>query len=217
MRKGSVVLVLTVIFLTLTFIEATSAVTPTKASVYINNTDDDDLWVELSIDGIHRRGEYVSSDGKKYYGLYYLDPGIHTLGIKWRDPDLCGEWQEKTKNITVGSEFSTEIILSTVRNDEQKECILETPCKLEVYIRNEDDDNLWIDLFVDKYLKIKEVRSGSRKYYGEYILDPGVHTLKLRWLDPDDVFTMREKVSTVTLHKGEHVVVTLYTYKYLLQ
>lgn len=171
-----------------------------RATIYVENQDDDLLWVELYIDGTFRRGGYIAPGWRTYYSLYYFKLGSHPVKIRWRDPDLCDP-VEKTEEINITSPEVTEITLSTELNT--GECIRErVETSLSVFVSNEDDDDLWVDVLVDSTFKTFLIKSGATKYYGNYNLYPGSHTIRLRWLDPD-VYDMKEKTWRVDLKGGE--------------
>ncbi|MFQ5816046.1 MAG: cell wall-binding repeat-containing protein [Candidatus Hydrothermarchaeaceae archaeon] len=85
----------------------------------------------------------------------------------------------------------------------------ELGAKLEVMVVNNDNSDLYVDLYIDKYQKIQQVKSGVSLSYGVFKLDVGEHNLRIRWLDPstDEFYEKEEKV---TLSMGEEASRTLY-------
>lgn len=80
--------------------------------------------------------------------------------------------------------------------------------QVEVRVRNNLDKGVFIDLYVDEFVKIRWVEKGTLEGYGVYDVSTGKHVLKLRWLDPD-TRVMQEKSTVIELKPGEKLIKTL--------
>ncbi len=185
-----------------------------KLIVYANNSDDDALRVGLYIDGTYRRSKWIPSGSTKYISYYYVDPGEHEVKITWQDPDVCASSYEKSMMVEVEKGETKKVVISTERNTEIVTCAVKRlPCELTVQVKNLDDDDLWVDLLLDKYSKIKHIKSGLRKNYGSFRLREGEHTVQLKWYEPD-AYKMMTKTETINLEFGDEVRKTFYVDRY---
>ncbi len=82
--------------------------------------------------------------------------------------------------------------------------------KLKLYVENVDDDDLYVDAFIDKMMKAELVRENATKFFGTFNLSVGNHTIKLRWFDPT-TNEFYEKYHNITLSPGETISITLQT------
>jgi len=202
MRRGLVFALLIVLFSALSAGQV-SAASKSRVIIYANNSDDDTLKVGIYVDETYRRGKWLDSGGYRYISYYYLEPGEHEVKIVWSDPDVCESSYEKTFTFDIEKGETKRLVVSTDRNDEIVTCaVKELPCEFTVVVKNLDDDDLWIEMLLDKYSRIKEVRSGLRKSYGTYRLREGEHTVTLKWYEPD-AYTMRSKTETIDLEPGK--------------
>ena len=202
--------------------ERNSTATPTPTytanqkydvSVYVNNLDDDKLDVHLLIDGADRGYKTVSSDktslkyDKPASRDYTLDEGTHIFTIRWFDTDT-NKWYEKIEkhSITV----ATTIILQTDEHTEDEDEI-----SAQVYVKNLDDDDQTVYLYIDgDYKKYMSIASNSTGYYDKYEFEDDedtLHSFKIVWRDPgtDEEY---EKI-TRSYITGEEAV-TLYVDKH---
>ncbi len=186
-------------------------------SVNLKNPDDDSLFIRLDI----RRKGYGSAvtrflvlrPQEKKTLNFKLKKGNYTASILWADPDEAGVKIQRRK--VVLTEDSV-VNLSTYRV-EKYAGVYNPKGRISVIVENKDDDDLWVDLFLDDYAKTKYVPAGQKKFFGEFNhLPEGEHTIVLRWLDPDtyryefkDKFS--RKVYTVDLPKDGEVQITVST------
>lgn len=180
-------------------------------SISVKNNDDDALFVMLFINGDRRRGRTVAKYSTvKFLTIYTMHTGSYNVTIRWKEPDTK-EWYEKTQEVTV-AKGKNSITLET------DEVIYNyVPAKpsssIAVYIKNIDDDGLWVDVLVDSGYRLKYVKSGAKKYFGRFDkLYQGKHTVRLRWIDPD-VRGWKKKTFTVYLDRDEEAAETFYTVK----
>ena len=159
----------------------TGTLTTYTTTVYVKNIDDDKLDIHLLIDGNDEGFESISSGKTKEYDDYGLEEGIHTFTIRWFDPDT-NEWYEKTKEHAITD--VTTIVLQTDEHDEDEDKI-----SSHVYIKNLDDDDLDVYLYIDgNYRKYLSVSSDNIGDYGEYEFgkdEYALHSFKIEWFDPD--------------------------------
>ena len=82
------------------------------------------------------------------------------------------------------------------------------PTEVEVIVENLDDDDLYVDVFVNKYSKTMLVKSKGTKNYGVFKIKDKEITVKARWLDPD-LFEEKllEKTVTIKAEPGKRKVV----------
>ncbi len=193
-------------------VEYKSGGAPSYLTVQVLNVDDDDLRVQVFRNGRYWKDVYVGHESSAVIGtLYSQKPEAYELELRWRDPDTGREFHTVKRTVDFEGE-STTVTLETERNIR-----ISTPYKpnstVEVYVRNVDDDDLYVDVLVDKVYHIEKVRSGERVYYGRFTgLDSGKHTIRLRWLDPD-VKDMQEKGFVVYLEDDEVLTRTFSTDK----
>ncbi|MEE9594568.1 MAG: hypothetical protein V3V92_04135, partial [Candidatus Hydrothermarchaeales archaeon] len=82
--------------------------------------------------------------------------------------------------------------------------------ELEVIVTNDDDDDLYVDLYPGGFGLNKLVTSGGSLSFGVFELDAGEQTIRISWLDPDtDKFY--EKEEKITLSRGEETSWTINT------
>lgn len=194
--------------LVLTF-GAAYAATASKTTVYVENQDDDSLWVKFYLDGRFMTSVIAYQKSTKYVGYYQLSEGPHELKIEWKDPDTC-EWQElkETVNATGGDITAT---ISVVPNSEST-CIKAKPVtkpksygSLEISVKNNDDDNLFITLSVNGKRKKQRTLGPNTtvRFLKIYSLTPGAHEIKIRWKEPD-TREWHEKTQEVTVIEGKN-------------
>ncbi|MEA1908266.1 MAG: cohesin domain-containing protein [Euryarchaeota archaeon] len=155
-------------------------------SVYVKNLDDDSSDVHLLIDEGDRGYKTVSS-GKtspKYDKPaprdYTLEEGTHTFMIRWFDTDT-NKWYEKIEEHSITA--ATTIILQTDEHTED-----EDELSAQVYVKNLDDDDQTVYLYLDgDYKKYMSIASNSTGYYDKYEFEDDedtLHSFKIVWLDP---------------------------------
>ena len=148
-------------------------------TVYVKNIDDDKLDVHLMVDGGDEGFKSVSSGKTKEYDDYSMEEGVHTFTIRWFDTDT-DEWYEKTEEHTITD--VTTIVLLTDEHDEDEDKI-----SAHIYIKNLDDDDLNVYLYIDgNYKKYTSITSNSTSNYGEYEFEKdeeALHAFKIEWFD----------------------------------
>ncbi len=179
--------------------------------ILVKNNDDDTLFIMLFINGDRRRERTIARNSTtSFLNIFNIRPGSYNLTIRWKEPDTK-EWYESSQEVTVG-EGKNNITLETDEIIYTHE-LAKQNCSIDVYVKNVDDDDLWVDVFVDKIYRIKYVKSGRREYVGRYDrLYPGKHTVKLRWIDPD-VKGWQNIKFVVYLERGEKAAMTFDTVK----
>jgi len=195
-------------------------ISPPKKNIFrlkvdIKNRDDDGLLIRLDA----RRSSYTSTKflyvpagGSRTVNLS-LKSGEYIVSILWSDPDEAGVKRSETHIKLVED---SELKLGTYRV-EKYAGVYNPKGKISVIVENKDDDDLWVDMFLDDYSKTKYVPSGTKKFFGEYgRLEEGEHSIRLRWLDPDTYrYTFRDsytqKVNIINLGKDESKQVTVST------
>ena len=149
-------------------------------TVYVKNIDDDKLDVHLMLDGGDEGFKSVSSGRTKEYDDYSMEEGVHAFTIRWFDTDT-DEWYEKTEEHTITD--VTTIVLLTDEHDEDEDKI-----SAHIYIKNLDDDDLDVYLYIDgNYKKYMSITSNSTSDYGEYEFEKdeeALHAFKIEWFDP---------------------------------
>jgi hypothetical protein len=195
-----------ILFLTM---GAASAATSSKTTVYVENSDDDSLWVKFYLDGVFIKSATAYQKSTRYLGYYSLGEGPHELKIEWKDPDTC-EWQEKINEINATGDPITAT-LSVIPNTESS-CVKSAPVtkatsygSLEVFVRNRDDDNLFTMFFIDGERR-KERTIGpntTAKFIKIHSLRPGNYTVKIRWKEPDTKEWF-EKTREITVNEGSN-------------
>jgi hypothetical protein len=158
----------------------TGTLTMYTTTLYVKNIDDDKLDIHLLVDGNDEGFESISSGKTKEYDDYGLEDGTHTFTIRWFDPDTY-EWYEKTEEHTI-----TDVTTIILQTDEHAED--ENKMSSHVFVKNLDDDNLDVYLYVDgNYKKYLSISSGNAGDYGEYEFEKdenALHSFKIEWFDP---------------------------------
>jgi hypothetical protein len=188
---------------------AVFAVTSSKTQVYINNADDDSLWIKFYLDGGYMSSKMAFRNTTKYFAFYKLSEGPHELKIEWKDPDTC-EWQEKTEVVNATGEDITATI-SVVPNSastcKKAELAKKSTSygRLNVYVRNIDDDNLFTMLFVNKDRKKERTVAPNTtvKFIKISSLTPGSYNITIRWKEPD-TNEWFEKTKEITVTEGDN-------------
>ena len=176
-------------------------------TVYVKNLDDDKLDIHLLVDGSDEDFESVSSGKTKEYDDYSMEEGAHTFTIRWFDTDT-DEWYEKTEEHTITD--VTTIVLLTDEHAEDEDKI-----SADVYIKNLDDDDPNVYLYIDgNYKKYMSISSNSTGDYGEYEFEEDedtLHSFRIEWFDPGTGEDY-EKISRIYITSEEAV--TLYIDKH---
>lgn len=180
-----------------------------KTTVYVENLDDDNQWVMFYLDGSYLTGVIAAQNSTKYVGYYQLSEGAHELKIEWKDPDTC-EWREKTETVdATGERLTTTLSIpaSNASTCKKAEVTRKTTSygSLDIYVRNLDDDNLFIMLFVDGNRR-KERTVGPNttvQFIKIHSVTPGTHDIKIRWKEPDTKEWF-EKTQEITVVEGEN-------------
>ena len=154
----------------------------TDTYVYVKNLDDDKLTVFLFIDDDFIIDKDVSSGSTKKYSNYKLLEGLHTFKIGWYDLDT-EQWHEKTKEYSVSGETDLVVITTEEHADE------DTKILAHVYVKNLDDDDVTVYLYIDdKYKKYELVEFDDTCEFetdGYEFDEEGVRSFKIKWRDPD--------------------------------
>jgi hypothetical protein len=180
-----------------------------KVTIFVENRDDDDLFVKLFIDGVFEE-QYEISDGdnEKYCDGRRLTEGLHTFKIEWHDHDTNKDYV-KTKECSVSGEIAITLMTDEHTEDDDKL----SAC---VYVKNLDNDDLdEVYLYIDGvYRKYKSISSDSVGDYGEYEFEEdedALHLFKIEWFDPGTGVTyekiVRSYITTeeaVTLYVDKH-------------
>jgi hypothetical protein len=181
-------------------------------TVYVKNIDDDKLDIHLLVDGNDEGFESISSGKTKEFDDYGLEEGIHTFKIRWFDPDT-NEWHENTEEHTI-----TDVTTIILQTDEHAED--ENKISSHVYIKNLDDNDLDVYLYIDgNYRKYLSISSDNIGDYGEYEFEEdeeALHSFKIEWFDPgteEDYEKITRSYITseeaVTLHVDKHTEVDI--------
>ena len=200
---------------TATAIQTSTYTTKYETTVYVYNMDDDKLAVHLLINGEDRGHQDIASGGTSK--IYKQDPfgtidfkfeeGVHTFTIRWFDKDTKKGY-EKTENHRITE--ATTIILQTDEYPEDEDEISAQP-----YIKNLDDDDLSVYLYIDgDYKKYMSVASNSTGYYDKYEFEEDedtLHSFKIIWRDPG---TDEEYEKITRSHITGEEAVTLYVDKH---
>ena len=179
-----------------------------RVTIFVENRDDDDLFVELYIDNdFIDQVKIKDEDNEMYCDGRRLTEGDHIFEIKWHDHDT-GKDYKKTKDCSVSG-----ITAVTLRTDEHTED--DDKLSAQVYVKNLDDDDLDVYLYIDGvYRKYNSISSGSTDNYGEYEFEEdedALHSFRIEWLDPGTNVTY-EKI--VRSHITSEEAVTLYVDKH---
>ncbi|MEA1868924.1 MAG: cohesin domain-containing protein, partial [Euryarchaeota archaeon] len=180
-----------------------------KVTIFVENRDDDDLFVKLSIDGdFEKQYEISDGDNEKYCDGRRLSGGRHTFTIEWHDHDTNEDYVKTEEHSVSGT---TAITLMTDEHTEDDDKL-----SAHVYVKNLDDDDLDdVYLYIDEvYWKYKSISSGSVGDYGEYEFEEdenALHSFKIEWFDPGTDVThekiVRSYITTeeaVTLYVDKH-------------
>ena len=179
-----------------------------KVTIFVENHDDDDLFVKLFIDGYFKKQEEIKKDNNEtYYEGLILTEGVHTFEIRWHDHDTNEDYVKTEEHSVSGT---TAVTLTTDKHIEDDDKI-----SAHVYVKNLDDDELDVYLYIDEvYRKYKSISSASVGDYGEYEFEEdedALHTFKIEWFDPgtgeDYEKIIRSYITgeeAVTLHVDRH-------------
>ena len=153
-----------------------------KVTIFVENRDDDDLFVKLSIDGdFEKQDEISDGDNVEYCDGRRLTEGRHTFTIEWHDHDTNEDYV-KTKEYSVSGKTAVTLMTDEHTEDDDK-------LSAHVYVKNLDDDDLDdVYLYIDGvYWKYKSISSDSVGDYGEYEFEDDeeeLHSFKIEWFDP---------------------------------
>ena len=180
-----------------------------KVTIFVENRDDDDLFVKLSIDGdFEEQDEISDGDNEKYCDGRRMPEGTHTFKIEWHDHDTSKDYV-KTKECSVSGTTAVTLMTDEHTEDDDK-------LSARVYVKNLDNDDLDVYLYIDEvYKKYKKISSnGSIGDYGEYEFEEdedALHSFKIEWSDPGTDVTyekiVRSYITTeeaVTLYVDKH-------------
>ena len=179
-----------------------------KVTIFVENRDDDDLFVKLSIDGdFEKQDEISDGDNEKYCDGRRMPEGTHTFKIEWHDHDTSKDYV-KTKECSVSGTTAVTLMTDEHTEDDDK-------LSAHVHVTNLDDDDPDVYLYIDGvYRKYKSISSGSTDNYGEYEFEDdedALHSFKIEWFDPGTNETY-EKIIRSYITSEEHV--TLYVDKH---
>ena len=151
--------------------------------VYVKNLDDDRLDVYLYIDGDFRQFEdRISSGATEEFGSYKLKEGSHTFRISWFDPD-AEKWYNDTEERVIAESAAVAVVLHADEHDEDEDKI-----SAHVYVKNLDDSELDIHLYIDcDFIEYKTVQSSETGDFGEHEFEKDEdksHSFKIEWFDP---------------------------------
>jgi len=152
-----------------------------KVTIFVENHDDDDLFVKLFIDGDFKKQEEIKKDNNEtYYEGLILTEGVHTFEIRWHDHGTNKEYVKTEEHSVSGT---TAVTLMTDKHTEDDDKL-----SAHVHVKNLDDDDLDVYLYIDEvYRKYKSISSGSVGDYGEYEFEEDeetLHSFKIEWFDP---------------------------------
>ncbi|MEA1907055.1 MAG: cohesin domain-containing protein [Euryarchaeota archaeon] len=180
-----------------------------KVTIFVENRDDDDLFVKLSIDGDFLEQEEIKDgDNKRYYEGRRMPEGVHIFKIEWHDHDT-GKDYVKTKECSVSGITAVTLMTDEHTEDDDK-------LSARVYVKNLDDDVLnEVYLYIDgEYRKYKSISSGSIVEYDEYEFEKdedALHSFRIEWFDPGTNVTYEKIVRSyitgeeaVTLYVDRH-------------
>ncbi len=144
-------------------------------------------------------------------GAEYRAPIIYVTSS--RIPDAAREFLAENKITSTGKQ--TRIVLVEVSSSLESEIknitfVEKNTAELEVIVTNDDDDDLYVDLYPGEFGLNKLVTGGGSLSFGVFVLDAGEQTIRISWLDPDtDKFY--EKEEKITLSRGEETSWTINT------
>ena len=152
-----------------------------KVTIFVENRDDDDLFVDLYIDGDYiNRDEINDGEYERYCDGRRMPEGTHTFEIRWHDHDTNEDYVKTEEHSVSGT---TAVTLMTDKHTEDDDKI-----SAHVHVKNRDDDDLDVYLYIDEvYMKYKSISSGSVGDYGEYEFEGDeetLHSFKIKWFDP---------------------------------
>jgi hypothetical protein len=153
-----------------------------RVTVFVENRDDDDLFVDLYIDGDYiDRDEIKDGEYERYCDGRRMPEGTHTFEIGWHDHDT-GEDYVKTKKCSVSGITAVTIMTDEYTEDDVDKLIA------HVHVTNLDDDGSDVYLYIDGvYKEYKSISSGSTGDYDEYEFEEEedtLHSFRLEWFDP---------------------------------
>lgn len=179
--------------------------------ISVRNLDDDGLFIMLFVNGERRRERTVGRNSTtRFFKLSSLTTGSYDIAIRWKEPDTK-EWYEKTQAIMV-SEGDNFITLET---DEiiYEHALAKPTSSIDISVKNVDDDDLWVDVYVDSGHALKYIKDGTKRHIRNFDkLYQGRHTVRLRWIDPD-VAGWQERGFVVNLNPDEEASRTFHTIK----
>jgi len=151
-----------------------------KVTIFVENRDDDDLTVYLYIDGDYEKCKEIKDESHvEYCDGRRLTEGVHTFEIRWHDYDTDKDYVKTEERSVSGT---TAVTLRTDEHTEDDDKI-----SAHVYVKNLDDDDLDVYLYIDEaYKKYKSVSSGSVGDYGEYEFEKdedALHSFRIEWSD----------------------------------
>ena len=167
-----------------------------KVPIFVENRDDDELFVELHIDGAYQTQKKIKKDvNMKYYEGRILTEGAHTFEIGWHDPDTDEDYV-KTENhsvsdgttITLMTDEHTKDNSTDLNSSTDKTSTPDTPkATVAIFVENRDDDELDVYLYIDGAFQDQYAikKDQNKEFYGSRKLPEGVHTFEIRWYDPD--------------------------------
>ena len=183
--------------------------TEAKVTVFVENRDDDNLFVDLYIDRDYiNRDEIKDGEYERYCDGRRMPEGTHTFEIRWHDHDT-GKDYVKTKKCSVSGITAVTLMTDEHTEDEDK-------LSASVHVKNLDDDDLdEVYLYIDEvYRKYKSISSGSTVEYAEYEFEKDedtLHSFRIEWFDPGTAATYEKIVRSYIT--GEEAV-TLYVDKH---
>lgn len=151
--------------------------------VYVKNLDDDRLDVYLYIDDDFKQFEdRISSGATQEFGSYKLSEGVHSFRIGWFDPDT-EKWYNDTAKCSISGSVAAAVVLHADEHDKDEDKI-----SAHVYVKNIDEDELDVDLYIDDdFIERETIPSGETGDFGphEFTKDEvGSHSFKIKWQDP---------------------------------
>jgi hypothetical protein len=153
-----------------------------RVTVFVENRDDDDLFVDLYIDEDYiNRDEIKDGEYERYCDGRRMPEGTHTFEIRWHDHDT-GKDYVKTKKCSVSGITAVTLMTDEYTEDDVDKLIA------HVHVTNLDDDGPDVYLYIDGvYKKYKSISSGSTDDYGEYEFEEEedtLHSFRIEWFDP---------------------------------
>ena len=161
---------------------STQDIPEAKVTIFVENRDDDKLFVNLYIDGAYQMQNEIKKDANvEYFEGRRLTEGVHTFTIEWHDHDTNKDYVKTEEHSVSGT---TAITLRTEEHTEDDDKL-----SAQVYVQNLDDDDLdAVYLYIDGvYRKYKSISSGSMGDYDEYEFEEDeetLHSFRIEWFDP---------------------------------